>query len=106
MGFNSAPTKEKDTADANDNTAVAEKKKRLTRAERKQAKRERKARWKEKRKTRRAELKDYYRDAPWLVRFTRLYLLRVIAVASVAALCFVLRGKIGEPVPLFKTGWH
>lgn len=48
MGFNSAPTKEKDAADANDNTAVAEKKKRLTRAERKQAKRERKARWKKK----------------------------------------------------------
>ena len=74
-----APT---DIADA---SAPAKEKARPTRAEKKQAKRERKARWKEKKKERRAELISYYRDAPLIVRFTKLYLLRVLAVLSVLA---------------------
>ena len=104
MGLRTSPKKEKDTS-ANDNAAVPEKKKRLTRAERKQAKRERKARWKEKKKTHRAELKEYYSDAPWIVRFARLYLLRAVAAACAVALCAYLPGAIREAAPYFKTGW-
>ena len=39
---------------------------------------ERRQRWKQKKQERRQTLKEYYRDAPWIVRVPRLYLLNPI----------------------------
>ncbi|MBR5087830.1 MAG: hypothetical protein IK093_00220 [Ruminiclostridium sp.] len=100
MDNNPSPIEEEKNAVSDESEAVqdntssdAEKtdtKKHLTRAEKKQAKRERKARWKEKKKTRRDDLKSYYSDAPWIVRFSRLYLTRVIAVVLIVAIVILI----------------
>lgn len=64
----------------------------LSKGQRKRAERKaKKQRWKAAKKQRRAELKERYKDAPWLTRLCRVYLLKpFVIVLVVAALLAVL----------------
>ncbi len=59
----------------------------------------RRLRWKKEKADRRNELKNRYRDAPWLIRVARLYLLKPAAVlVAVAVLVAILDGFAGAAI--------
>lgn len=59
---------------------------------------ERRQRWKQKKQERRQTLKEYYRDAPWIVRVPRLYLLKPFLILLVIAVLGFGAWQVGSKV--------
>ena len=61
----------------------------------KQARKDKRVRWKAEKKRRRAELKEHYKDAPFLIKLIRLYLVKPFVIATVAFWGLLIAGLLG-----------
>ena len=60
-----------------------------------QLRKERKARWRAEKKRRRSELKEHYKDAPFLIKIIRLYLIKPFVFSTIAFWGLLLLGATG-----------
>ncbi len=71
---------------------------------RKAENRERRKRWKEAKKVKRAALKERYKDAPWIIRIPRVYLLKpfIFGIIGLTAFIFLAGFGIGTAILIYR----